>query len=365
AWPTVLPRGWLPVFGLDARGNTYGAALFGQDAVARHLYAAQVWWGSSTDFVGFDVAYFNQTFHPGLFAQLHRSFGYAATPYVRDGVPLAVEEELWLAQAGSSWPLWTSRRGSLSLATLYEMQVRHALHPFAIDPTDRAPIFPDQGRFAALRLALSLSNVRSYIDSISPEEGGRLTLGLRVEDPAVGSEYSAVSGTLDAAGYLENPLLPRHVLALAVSAGYGQSSYERRRLFAIGGLPQRDVVLDLLNGLLVAPSALRGFPLAPFAGDAMLAGHVEYRLPLLDVERGVETLPFFLRVVHAAAFIDGAALADTPRELAANQHYSAGGELRADLLLAYALPVTVRLGYGHGLGRDKVSAVFLVLGSAM
>ncbi|MBI3178140.1 MAG: PD40 domain-containing protein, partial [Deltaproteobacteria bacterium] len=27
AWPTVLPRGWLPVFGLDARGNTYGAAL--------------------------------------------------------------------------------------------------------------------------------------------------------------------------------------------------------------------------------------------------------------------------------------------------------------------------------------------------
>ncbi len=365
AWPTILPRAWLPVLTMDSRGDAYGVALYGQDAVARHLYTAQAWWGSASDFVGFDVAYLNQTFFPGLFAQLHRSLGYAAMPYVRDGVSLAVEEELWLMLTGSVWPLWTRRRGSLTLSTVYEMQVRHAVAPFAFEPAERAPVFPDQGRFGALRLSLAASNVRSYIDSISPEEGGRVTLGLRVEDPAVGSEYSAVSGTADAAVYIENPWLRRHVLALAGTAGYGKSNYARRRLFALGGLPQRDVLLDLLNGFWVAPSALRGFPLAPFAGDVMVAGHGEYRLPLFDVDRGVETLPFFVRVVHAAAFVDAAALADSPGELAANQHYAAGGELRADLLVAYALPVTVRLGYGRGLGRDQVSAVFLVLGQAL
>ena len=62
--------------------------------------------------------------------------------------------------------------------------------------------------------------------------------------------------------------------------------------------------------------------------------------------------------------IDSAAVANKPRGLRRRIHASAGGELRLNLLFGYGLPLMLRLGYGHGLGRDNVQAAYLVLGQS-
>jgi hypothetical protein len=274
-----------------------------------------------------------------------------------------VEEEQWSGRVGTNWPLVSKRDWALSLGTSWDVQYRSNTRPLTMDPFDLAPQFPDQGRFAATRLSLGFSNVHGYGDSISAEDGLRADLSLRIEDPFVGSQYSAVSGAFELSAYLENPLIERQVLALDLTLGYGQSSYDRRKLFAIGGMPSHDIVLDLLNGTFGSGQALRGFPGRPFVGDAEAVGHLEYRLPIVDVETGIETVPFYLRTLSAAAFIDGAALADGPGEVWGQRHFSAGLELRLGIYLAYALGVDVRLGYGRGLGPDHVQGMYLVTGN--
>ncbi|MBI5510451.1 MAG: PD40 domain-containing protein [Deltaproteobacteria bacterium] len=364
ALPSLLPTVWTPVLATDTRGNTYGLSTSGADAVGLHAYSAAAWWGTASELAGFQLAYANRQFHPGVNVSGDRGLSYAAMPYVRNGQSQAVEEEVWSGRLSTSWPLWSRRDLSLSIGTGYELQYRRNTRPLVFDPFDRAPVFPDDGRFAATRLSLGFSNVHRYGNSISPVQGGAVSLGLRLEDPYVGSSYSAVSGTVEITHYFENPWLSRQVLATDVFFGYGRSSYLRRKLFAVGGLPQRDILLDLYNNSFGGAQALRGFPARPQIGDAALVGHVEYRAPIVDVETGVETLPIYLQTLHGSLFVDAAALADTPAAFADAARASIGFELVMGMLLGYGLPVDVRLGYGRAVRNGTSANLYLVLGDS-
>jgi hypothetical protein len=67
--------------------------------------------------------------------------------------------------------------------------------------------------------------------------------------------------------------------------------------------------------------------------------NVDYRLPLWRVERGLGTLPAFLRTVHAAGFVD-LAHAWSGHFDAADVSRSAGLELSLDTVVGYNLPLT-------------------------
>ncbi|OGQ79506.1 MAG: hypothetical protein A2289_05565 [Deltaproteobacteria bacterium RIFOXYA12_FULL_58_15] len=363
-WSTILPRAWLPVVSADARGDVIGASVTGFDAVEQHRYALDVWYGIYSEVFGFSAAYTNAQFHPGFTLELVRNLGFAAFPYVHNGIASSIEEDVWTGRISTRIPVVERRDWSLWLRPQYQLQYRQAHSPIRFAPTDQAPELIDQGRFASMAVEVGFSNVHSYHGSISPEEGTGVALSFRVEDPWLGSEYSAMIGSARITQYIENPLLARQVLAISLFGAYGDSGYRKRRLFAIGGLPPRDLLLDLLNARLGTAGALRGFPVAPFVGDVLIEGHAEYRMPLFDVESGVATLPFYFRALHLAAFVDAATIADVSEELVNHQHYSAGAELRLDILLGHGLPVTLRLGFGHGLGADSdLKQVFLVMGN--
>jgi len=70
---------------------------------------------------------------------------------------------------------------------------------------------------------------------------------------------------------------------------------------------------------------------------------VDYRVPLWTVERGVGTLPVFVRQVHAAVFAD-AAHAWTRTFRAADARASAGIEMSSDVVLGHYLPLTIAGG---------------------
>lgn len=362
--PTLWPRTWLPVVSEDPFGPALGIAVGGQDVVGLHAYAGEVWVGLTSEVMGFHVGYANRQFHPGVGVSLSRSQQYAGMPYIRNGRSLSVLEDLWSGSIGVPLPLWVTRDASVRASLGYELSYRQILTPLTVHPLDRAPQFPAGGRFAAVRAGVTFSNVRGYVNSISPEEGLQLQLGLRLEDPYVGSEFSAISASARTHLYLENPWIERHVLATTFFVGHGKSSYRKRRLFQVGGLQQSDPLFELLFREPSASQGLRGFPREPFWGDFLAELHLEYRWPLWDVEQGIGALPFFLRTLHGAAFVDAAAIADTPRQAVDNQHYSIGAELRVGLLVGYYIPVTARIGYGRGLGSDRVQRFFFVLGGS-
>lgn len=363
---TLAPRGWLPISGLDTRGSVWGVLVQGADPVALHSYVAQLWWGVTSRRPGFQLTYRNAQFHPGLSLDASRQLAYAPVAHVRNDTARGIEQDLWRGRLSQSWPLLVSRDRSLRLSYNYELVVRRHVTSLAVAPLDVAPTRPDEGRFASVGAQLHYSSVRRYLSSISSEEGLRAHLGVRWEGPWWGSQFRSISSTAGLTIYQELPWWSRHVAVFDSFAGYGRSNYRRNKLFGIAGLPQRDLLLDAVQGRLSGGRALRGFPLVPLVGDALLSATLEYRLPLLDIERGISTLPVYFQSLHAALFVDAAAVANRPAELAEGRHASLGAEARLGLVLGYGLPVTARVGYGRGVGADSdLQSFFFVLGTIL
>ncbi len=356
---SVYPRAWWPILGQDPRGDTIGFEVTGQDALGRHAFDLQYTWGTDSHFNSFVAIYQNQTFRYGFSLVLQRSLGFAAVP-VRNasGATQYIEEEQYYASLATSIPLYRRFFKSLTLGLSYNVRYRD---PFEA-PDDVTPVAPPEyGFFNSLSATLTYSTTRSYLGSISPQDGIVISLGGRVEEPWLGSEYSSRLASIDFSGYLTNPWFKRQVLYVNLYGAYGVSSYDRRRLFSIAGLPSRNLILDALSGRLTASQALRGFPLTPYSGNCLVEGHLEYRLPIFDVYRGIDTLPLFFRTFHVAPFLDAAAIADNPSGLRDGQHYSVGAEARLGFTIAYSIFTTLRLGYGHGLGPDSAIDGFFVL----
>ncbi len=363
-WPSILPRSWLPVLATDTQGTALGAAVTGVDAVEEHRYALQVTRGIESAFTGFFAQYRNSMFFPGFTLSAERALRFANVALERNGEREGVEEDVWAGELATNVPLWNRIDNSGSLIFAYNVARRLRTEPLIFDPLDASPQSPSEGRFASLFMGATVSNVRGFTNSISSEEGGRLTLGLRIEDELLGSEYEAVSVTANAAVFFENPWVDRHVLAFQGFAGYGVSNYRRRSLFSISGLPAADLVLNILNLNFGAGSALRGFPLEPIVGDAIVEGHLEYRFPIWDVQTGVETLPVYFGNLSAAPFVDAALVADDLPGLTdrGNRYASVGAELRLELVLGYGIGTTLRAGYGAAVLGEDSQAGYLVFG---
>jgi len=90
---------------------------------------------------------------------------------------------------------------------------------------------------------------------------------------------------------------------------------------------------------------LRGLPQITFSGEGGMLFSGEYRLPLVDIQRGLGTGPIFLKNLHMAFFADYGTVFDTSPKL--NEFLlGVGTELRGNFVVGYGLPLTARLGYG-------------------
>ncbi len=99
--------------------------------------------------------------------------------------------------------------------------------------------------------------------------------------------------------------------------------------------------------------------------------------------RGLWTLPVFLERLHGALFADSAAgfystrrlswhdYVDVSRRAIEHALVGAGGEVRADLSIGWALPLTLRLGAGwpvvvNGVPASRPKAqIYFALGAAL
>ena len=146
--------------------------------------------------------------------------------------------------------------------------------------------------------------------------------------------------TIDVRGYL--PVVPRHGVVAARIAGAAASG---DTTVSAGGSARPATGRrrsDSASG--ATPSGSCAVSMKTRSSDPTAAVvNVDYRFPLLRIDRGIGSWPAFARVLHGAVFVDaGHAWDDSFRR--ADVRVSLGAELSLDTVVGYVLPVTFTAG---------------------
>lgn len=365
-WPMLMPRAWVPlVDGDPIRGFGIGFATDAADPanlISWSLRAAVdtgIWRPSVSAGVRFSDLY------------LPLSLGVELRPNIsdrarsNDGVPELHQETLVRGTASLSVPLRRRRTGhTLSLGAQRAISLDETGLTSA--PDALAPRYPTSVGFPVTQtfnLDWSYSATEQYRDSVSTERGLSTFIRLRGGDRHLLSDVDIRELFVDVRAFTPVPGLSNHVVAGYFSGG---ASFDDRpgSLFVVGGFVGRDLLQDVFAGNRSGPGVLRGFPGAQIAGDVLAAATLEYRFPLLEIEKGIETLPAFVDRIHGVVFVDTATAFDEDRNIASHAPFAVGvgGELRLQLLLGYYGLYIVRAGYARGLTTGGVDQAYAVLG---
>jgi hypothetical protein len=334
-WQTLTPRFWTPTLESDNDELVIGAATGGYDALGRHAFGVEAGWAPSRLRPDWQVAYAYDRWWPTLFAD----FSDDTDPF-RDGEFRSRE-----ANAGAIFPVRRVRWSQQFLAAFHASS--DSLTQPADDGIDEARAFR-----RSIRGGWLVDSARAYGYSISEEDGWSATVGVEFTREALGADGDAGAATLDARGYL--PLGPRHaVFAARVAAGTAWGDEAARRVFSASGNGPQGRGFSFASD---AIGLMRGVDESDVFGDHAAIVNIDYRLPLLRIERGFGTLPVFARTLHGALFLDaGHGWTDSFRR--ADIARSVGAELSLDAVLGYALPLTFTGGVAWRALPDRSGVV--------
>lgn len=337
-WSSVLPfnHNWnlFPaVFLGNAQDPTMLATYRAFDALAEHTASATVGTSLLTRRPLWSVAYLNDIWYPTF------ALGYA---------------DLTTAYRATDAIVLQRRRGaSFSIGLPLKQRHRLALSYSFADTISGAPVL-NLGRSGALELGYGYNFTRNYAYSVSPEDGMALSLALRWYSSSLGGDFNELLAVIDARHYLNNPLWDNHVLALRLVAAFAAGP-DYREVFNLGGHQGDSLFTVQANSVF----PLRGFALDVDLyrpGTGLLAFYAEYRLPLWHIERGLWTLPFFVERLHGALYFDGGntfgdgsdtglpSVSRSAWRALSRARGSVGAEVRVDLSLGWAFPLTSRIG---------------------
>jgi Tol biopolymer transport system component len=332
---TLLPQFWTPTIESDEGETVIGAATGSLDALGRHAYVVEGGWGARAR-PDWQIAYAYDRWQPTFYAV-----------FSDDTDPWRGGERR--TQEGNAGMLLATRRIRWTQTVLAELHGSRETFESAVDRL-------------SVRSGLSFDTARMYGYSISPEEGGRIKATVESTRSPSLSGLSAAAATIDGRYYLR--AWPRHAaIALRGAAAGAWGDAPLRRLFsASGNDPQ-------LGGFTFGSGAIgliRGLDEDDLLGTRAAVINADYRFKIAHVERGIGTLPFFLRAVHAAVFVD-AGHAWSGRFRSSDIRYSAGAEVSIDTILGYFAPLTLAAGGAWRDGPDpdgRGFAAFVRVGRA-
>jgi len=354
--PTLRPRAWRIAYGPGTFGNTLTIGTRGSDAIGRHAFDAALTIPTNLDGeIGASANYaYNRlpfSFQTGVFrsAAPRNDYRYG------EQRPLTTEHITGVS-TGLTWSV-PGEFDAQSVALSYTVAnfSRELPTGTRADPFSPVPYTPQRGYLGVLHLGYSYSNVQSTAYGIGGEKGFSLGLGLDEAAEALGSEstLTAIGGV--ASVYQLMPWARHHVLALALSGGTSTGSYVRRGLYATGGFVDQSLYDSYNSVIRQSAFVLRGYAPGQFIGTSYNLLNVEYRLPIIYADRGLSTLPIFLRTVSGVLFFDygGAYSQIDPNKPFAQFHGGIGAELWLDTITSYFIQSNLRLGVAHGLDHDS------------
>ncbi|HVJ92365.1 MAG TPA: BamA/TamA family outer membrane protein [Labilithrix sp.] len=372
--PTITPRRWEPKpyrpwrtlaprhYGVQVTQGSFGQAVIvnaiGGDITGLHSVAAtSVVELEKPEFqgsIGYTYAGLPVDFSASVFRSITPRGGYALGQYK----PPAIQESTGVVTA-----LAYARPKGYDTRSYY---VSHTLSRVGLDlpmPTDKldpyeTPLIPRGGLASSIHFGYGFTNAESYLWTIGPERGFSLNLGFDITDPILGSDYSGFTTNGDFTTYLHMPWLRHHSLALHAGGGTSGGTFPGRGAFYVGGFVDLPLIDTVRNVLIQGGITLRGYPPVTISGRSYALANAEYRFPIVNLDRGDSTLPFFLNRISGAAFVDYGSAFDAFRD--ARFKTGVGGELWFDLMLGYVLPFTFRAGYAKGLASLGIDKFYFV-----
>lgn len=348
---TLLPRFWVPFFGGDERGSTVGLLTEAADPLGKDRYLLTLLYGTASDRLAYQFDYWNDHFAPTLhFQSLDRADPYPKLLLRPDGEERTYWERNRRLRLETIFPFFTFDRQS-SLAVGYQREDLTAL-------TRRFPSLrlPEEGVLSGVRLAWLYNSAHQYSFSISPEEGRRFFLIEEIARRELGGDFNR-RRTLAGWREYQNLPWPNQVIAAQLSGGFAQGERLVQRSFQIGGLIAPFVEFE------ESPFLLRGYPSREFRGERVLSVSIEYRFPLLNLEHGWDTVPFFFRRIHGTLLADAGDAWDRGKS-GPSLKSGVGAGLGTDLLFAYYLPLRIQAGVARGLSDEGITQIFITLGNA-
>lgn len=320
---TLLPRFWLPYAETDGDDTVIGAATAGSDVLGRHAYTVTAGWAVPRNRADLQFDYTYSRWRPLLFVSASDE-----TDALRRGHVRARE-----LNAGALLPFRRVRWGASLLASASLSQ--DDFEGASADATERPDVRRD-----ALRFGGAFSNARAYGYSIGPEEGAAINL---VTEVARGGPSGQTGSATSVAGSVRayQRVWPAHAVIAGRAAGAtSRGDAQVRREFTGGGSGPAGGGFDIGVD---AVGLLRGFEEADLFGRSVAIFNADYRVPLARPQRGLGTLPVFLRTVHGALFLDLGRTWET-RGATNRWRRSAGAELSFDTVLGAFVPMTIATG---------------------
>lgn len=258
-WRDLLPRYWTPAWRMGGDEFQAGLVTGGQDALGIHSYSLEGYYGFSSRRANFLFSYV----YDGLFPTLSLSYS-----------------------DNTDYYFYSSRTQELKLASLWPLRLRKRsqLYAYADLHLERLSEIYDHGRnvysgsYNGFRLGLSFNSAREYYDSVSPSDGVRFTIQGFIHPEGLGNKRANQGLQLDLRHYI--PLFRPGVLAWRLAAARswnaGNHYYEMGGFTAESGLGNSRPF-----------KLLRGLGSGYYMGDRGWQFNLEYRLPLLKIEKAI------------------------------------------------------------------------------
>ena len=364
ALETLAPQTWTG--SIDLSSNSATLSTGGVDAVGLHSYSLALGTDTSTGDTDIGASYAYSGWRPGIRLAAARTRVDRGGWRV-DGVNKTFGEEDWAGTFALVLPLESRPSQSWSLQFDYSADWFRLVEPppMSLDPNERVPTHPPTDYVeAGIGSRLSFSKVRAQTFSLGATDGFDSSVAVRMDHPAFGSAYHAVTVTygFDAFQRLwgRTP-----VLAMRLAGGVRAGDLFRSGGFALGGVPPQDVAMSIVNSTRAsAIGYLHGYPPRTIVGNQYHLMNLEYRQELWEVEHGISTLPIYFRRVHLALMSDLGTAWDGPYDVHNDVRLSFGAALRCDAFFGYFVPGTFEIGWARGVIQGGVDETwFLLTGS--
>ncbi len=365
ALDTLAPQNYTVQLVSTGADQVLNVQTAGSDIVGLHSYrlAASLNMGSGQ--LGLGMSYTYSGLWPTLRLSAVRNIANRGGLVV-DGDNTRYREEIYGITGSVSAPVFrTAAQGTASLALDYDIDnFRNVDGDFTdFDPNDLTPRLPETDVLAAgLALRFTYSSTLGYRWTIGPQEGMQISGSLRVDHPSLGSDFHALQLTYFFQTFWNMPFLsPTSSTFFRLSGGLRVTDRRRSGAFALGGIPEQNVIDAVINSARRGGTGyLRGYEPRAVSGLQFHLANFEYRQQLLWIEKGVSTLPFYVRRLHFAALMDVGNAFNGGFDLR-DFKLSVGGALRLDMVFGYFIPGSLDIGYSHGLTDDGIGEYWLLL----
>lgn len=384
-WRTMFPRTVFPTAAEVATsqfGTSLGASTFVGDVLGFHALSANfLYLFRQRQFTGQVVYNYNRllpNFEVGVARRYLERGGFSRYIYDRgDDNPLyrqvGYRERALIVSAGTSLPVLRLARHSVTAGLGYRFTRRHNLDDdeTPIDPNAPTTSVPFTGDQAQINLSMAYSNLRDggYRFGTGQERGRSVSASLAIIDERLGGDVGDLQVTTSYREHIPMPWRGHQVLALRVLGGASAGGL-RNSAYCLGNftagpelLGGSDLLLSLLSREGVGRggcSQLRGHGPGAVGGRYVGALTAEYRIPIVDVDRGLSTLPVFFQRMSMIPFVDWGHAFSGPF-LARDTLVGAGATMAFTFRMGYSESISLMIQYAHGFddetGLDTFRAV--------